>query len=187
MNGTSTGSVSYTWDDNGNASTGSAHRLFNDGVNTYTYDPANRLATTINQQSQIENRYNGLGDRLQEIVNGQTTSFTMDLNPSTLLRAVSGLTQALSDGIYHYVYGNGRIAQVNTTAEYFLGDALGSVRQMTDTTGAITYARTYDPYGVIVLTGGVSQSVYGYTGEFQDSTGIVYLRRVITYLERGDS
>ena len=52
----------------------------------------------------------------------------MDLNTS--------LTQALNDGTYTYLYGNDRIAQVGTTAEYFLSDALGSVRQMTDVTDA---------------------------------------------------
>ena len=92
----------------------------------------------------------------------------MDLN--------TGLTQALSDGTYSYVYGNGRIAQVDTTAEYFLGDALGSVRQMTDVTGAITYTQSYDPYGVVSQTGGVSQTAYGYTSEWRDPAGMVYLR-----------
>ncbi len=51
----------------------------------------------------------------------------MDLN--------TGLTQALSDGTNNYVYGNGRIAQTQGGAtEYFLSDALGSVRQKTDVT-----------------------------------------------------
>ena len=81
----------------------------------------------------------------------------MDLN--------MGLTQALSDGTYNYIYGVDRIAQVDTTAEYFLGDALDSVRQMADGTGAITYARSYDPYGVVTQTSGASQTSYGYTNE----------------------
>ncbi len=40
----------------------------------------------------------------------------------------TGLTQALSDGTNHYIYGVGRIAQVNTGTEYFLGDAIVSIR-----------------------------------------------------------
>jgi hypothetical protein len=57
-------------------------------------------------------------------VNGNTTTFTMDLN--------AGLTQALSDGTKAYIYGNGRIAQAaGSGTEYFLDDALGSVRQFT--------------------------------------------------------
>jgi hypothetical protein len=104
--------------------------------------------------------YSGLGDRLQETTNGVTTTFVMDLN--------MGLTQALSDGTNTYLYGAGRIAQQHgTTTEYFLGDALGSVRQMTDANGVVTYARAYDPYGVVTQTSGASQSSYGYTSEYQ--------------------
>ena len=92
----------------------------------------------------------------------------MDLN--------TGLTQALFDGTNTYVYGLGRIAQTNATStDYFLGDALGSVRQLTNQTGAITYARAYDPYGVVTQTSGASQTTYGYTGEFT-SNNMVYLR-----------
>jgi RHS repeat-associated protein len=157
---TSVGGVTYTYDNNGN--------LRNDGVNTYTYDSANRLKTVSNQTTTISYAYNGLGDRLQETVNGVTTTFVMDL--------ASGLTQALSDGAQDYIYGNGRIAQVNgTDTEYFLSDALGSVRQLTDSTGAVTLAQGYDPFGAINYTAGSAASSYGFTNEYQ-SQGLVYLR-----------
>jgi len=89
----------------------------------------------------------------------------------------TGLTQALSDGTNTYIYGLGRIAQVNTGTEYFLGDALGSVRQLTNQGGAITYSRAYDPYGVVTSTSGTSETPYGYTNEYYgDSTQLTYLR-----------
>ena len=91
----------------------------------------------------------------------------MDLN--------AGLTQALSDGTKAYIHGNGRIAQVGAGTEYFLGDALGSVRQMTQSSGAVPYAKVYDPYGVVTAGSGTSQSAYGYTGEYT-SQGLEYLR-----------
>jgi hypothetical protein len=56
-------------------------------------------------------------------------------------------------------------AAAGTVMEYFLGDALGSVRQLTNASGAITYARTYDPYGVVASTSGSSQSAYTFAGE----------------------
>lgn len=46
---------------------------------------------------------------------------------------------------------------------------------MTNQTGAITYARTYNPYGVVAQTSGASQTAYGYTGEFT-SNDMVYQR-----------
>ncbi len=156
---TSVNGVNYTWDNNGN--------LLNDGVNVYTYNAANRLKTMTGPSVNASYGYNGMGDRLQQIHNGQTTNFMMDYN--------TGLTQALNDGTNTYIYGNGRIAQVNTSTDYFLGDALGSVRQLTNTSGAITYASAYDPYGVTTQTYGASQTAYGYTGEYS-SNDLVYLR-----------
>lgn len=158
----SVGDVAYTYDANGN--------LLEDGVNTYTYDAANRLSALNGASTTIGYTYNGLNDRLQETVNGSTTTFTMDLN--------TGLPQALSDGARTYTYGLGRIAQYNNpTAEYFLGDALGSVRQLTDSYGIVTLAKSYDPYGAVSMTAGTSQSSYGYTSEFQDSyIKLIYLR-----------
>ncbi len=151
--------LEYVWDDNGN--------LTDYGANHYEYDAANRLKSYSNETAEISYAYNGLNDRLQETVDGNTTTFTMDLN--------TGLTQALSDGTNHYIYGVDRIAQVNSASEYFLGDALGSVRQLTDQSGEITYASAYDPYGVTTQSYGTSQSAYGYTGEFT-SNDLVYLR-----------
>jgi len=157
---TTSNGVTYTWDANGN--------LLSDGIKTYTYDSANRLKAVSGQQLAIGYGYNGLGDRLQETLNGQTTTFTMDFN--------TGLTQALSDGTNTYIYGNGRIAQAEGAGtEYFLGDALGSVRQLTNNSGAITYASAYDPYGVTAQSYGASGTAYGYTNEYT-SQGLTYLR-----------
>ncbi len=156
---TSVNGVTYTWDNNGN--------LLNDGVNAYTYNTANQLKTLTSPSVNASYGYNGMGDRLQETHNGGTTNFMMDYN--------MGLTQVLNDGTNNYIYGNGRIAQVNTGTDYFLGDALRSVRQLTNSSGAITYASAYNPYGVVTQAYGASQTAYGYTGEYT-SNDLVYLR-----------
>jgi RHS repeat-associated protein len=140
--------------------------LLSDGTSTYTYDAANRL-TAVSGPSSATYAYNGLGDRYQQTVGSQTTTYVLDLN--------SGLTQVLSDGTNTYTYGLGRISQQGTSAEYFLGDALGSVRQLTNQAGAVTYAKSYDPYGVVTQASGASVSAYGFTGE-QQSNDMVYLR-----------
>ena len=104
-----------------------SYTLLNDGTNTYTYDPPNRLVSV----NAFENyQYNGLG----------------------------------------------RIAQTNTSTEYFLGDALGSVRQLSMTDGEISLAQSYDPYGSVTYTAGTSSTPYGFTGETTDANGLVYLR-----------
>lgn len=160
----------HAWDDNGN--------LLDDGVGTYTYDHANHLASvTISGMANTTFRYNGLGDRLEQTVDMHTTRYTLDL--------ASGLTQVLADGTHTYLYGNGRIAQyTGTTPEYFLTDALGSVRQLTDASGSVTLAKGYQPYGEVLESEGNANTAYGFTGEWADSTGMVYLRA--RYYEPGN-
>ncbi len=155
------GNNDYVWDNNGN--------LLEDGVNQYTYDAANRLIALSNQQSAFSFGYNGLGDRLQQTVDEETTNYTLDLN--------AGLTQVLDDGAVSYLYGLDRIAQVDgSNADYFLGDALGSVRQLTDDNGTVTLGQSYEPYGSDLGSIGSSSTSYAFTGEMVDATGLIYLR-----------
>ncbi len=83
-----------------------------------TYDRLNRLIGVSGVGISVNYSYNGLGDRLSETANSQTTHYTMDLN--------AGLTQVLQDGTNTYLYGAGRVAQYGERPEYYLGDALGS-------------------------------------------------------------
>ncbi|MFH2102928.1 MAG: hypothetical protein ABIJ39_06185, partial [Chloroflexota bacterium] len=114
--------------------------------------------------------YNGLGDRLRQVVAGTPVTYTLDLN--------TGLTQVLYDGTNTYLYGAGRIAQDGPAGtEYFHGDApsttlranLGSVRQMTDVHGAVTYTAAYSPYGERRGWQDGTQTPYGFAGEYTDS------------------
>ncbi len=76
-----------------------------------------------------------------------------------------------------YFYGNGQVAQYRgAQAEYFLGDALGSVRQMVDANGNVVLAKDYQPYGEELGHTGSGYSSYGFTAEMTDLTGLVYLR-----------
>jgi len=152
--------VTYNYDANGN--------LLNDGVNAYVYDSANRLKSLTQGANTSLFTYNGLGDRLSQTVNGQQTNYTLDLN--------ARLTQILNDGTNTYVYGNGRIAQVNTGTEYFMGDALGSVRQLTNSQGNVTLTKSYAPYGETLASSGSGVSSFAFTGEQTDASGLSYLR-----------
>ena len=86
------------------------------------------------------------------------------------------LGRVLTDGTNTYLYGLGRVAQVNTSAEYFLDDALGSVRQMTDASGDVIFTQSYDPYGVALGTSHTALGTsFDFTAEQTDPTGMVYL------------
>ncbi len=77
-----------------------------------------------------------------------------------------------------YLYGFSRLAQVQgTDAGWFLGDALGSVRQLVDEDGAVVLARDYDPYGQLLSESGSGASGYGFTREQYDHyTQFIFLR-----------
>ena len=111
----------------------------------------------------------GLGDRVSQTVGEVTTTYTLDLN--------AGLTQVLADGTNTYLYGYERIAQFSASETgYFLGDALNSVRQMTDEDGVVTLTKQYEPYGDMLSSTGSGESMYGFDGEQTDATGLQYLR-----------
>jgi len=153
--------VSYTWDDNGN--------LLSDGVSTYTYNHSNQLTGVSQGGTNYSYAYNGLGDRLRQTVGGNTVNYAIDSS--------SGLSHVLADGTNTYLYGLDRISQSYTGGkDYFLGDALGSVRQMANTSGGIVLSRNYEPYGTIYGALGNSNTAYGFTSEWTDGTGLVNLR-----------
>ena len=151
---TSVNGQTYTWDNNGN--------LLNDGTSTYTYDAANRLASVTQGTTLSSYTYNGLGDRLSQTVNSTTTNYVLDLN--------AGLTQVLADGTNTYLYGNGRIGELQPGGfAYHLGDALGSVRQLTDSGGGVRLARSFEAYGNTLNSNGTGTTTFAFTGEQWDS------------------
>jgi len=113
------------------------------------------------------------------VFNGITnviTDYTNDI--------AGGLMQALADNEHMYLYGIGRIAQYNgdgkqssTAIEYFLTDALGSVRQLVNQKGQVTLAKSYEPFVETLSSAGDGESAFAYTGEAVEAmTGYVYLR-----------
>jgi len=97
------------------------------------------------------------------------TTYTLDL--------AAGLSQVLADGTNTYLYGLGRIAQQGPeTTQYFLADALGSVRQLATSTGNLNLAQTYNPFGELNSTTGFDTTPYGFAGEWTDASGLQNLR-----------
>jgi RHS repeat-associated protein len=158
---TSVDGVPYTWDNNGN--------LLSDGVYTYTFNHANQLVGVSGAGTTVSYSYNGQGDRLSQTVGITTTNYTLDL--------AAGLTQVLSDKTDTYLYGNSRIAQYGASgAQYFLGDVLGSVRQLVDTDGEVLLAQSYEPYGEVLASAGEGTGSYGFAVEMADDNGLIFLR-----------
>jgi len=153
--------VAFTWDNNGN--------LIQDESRVYSYDHVNRLTGLMQGDNAYAFAYNGMGDRLQQTVNGVPTNYSLDLN--------RGLTQVLEDGENTYLYGAGRIGEEQPSGWiYHIPDALMSVRQLTDGSASVTFGQSYEPFGASLASTGEIQANYGFTGEWGDEAGLVYLR-----------
>ncbi|MFV2045152.1 MAG: RHS repeat-associated core domain-containing protein, partial [Anaerolineales bacterium] len=59
---------------------------------------------------------------------------------------------------------------------YHLPDALGSPRQWVGASGAIALTQSYTPFGELQASAGSLSSSVGFTGEWADPTGLVFLR-----------
>jgi RHS repeat-associated protein len=163
--------VPFIWDDNGN--------LIQDNVRIYHYDHANRLdfVSMDGDSYNFEYRCNGKSigrfgcesDRVSQTVSGVTTNYVLD--------QAAEFTQVLSDGMNTYLYGASRIGEEQPVGwQYPLGDALGSMRQLVDQSDSVTLAQSYKPYGSALNSDGSASSIFQFTGEQLDGTGLVYLR-----------
>jgi RHS repeat-associated protein len=142
---------------------------------TYTYDPENRL-TQLASGSNVIGSYadDGAGDRYAKTVGGVTAVYTLDL--------ASGLPQVLDedDGttVSRYVYGGGpRELDKGGTTYWYLPDTLGSVRLVTDSTGATPATYAYSAFGSTRKSTGTLSNEVRFTGERTDGeSGLEFLR-----------
>ena len=114
--------------------------------------------------------YNGDGLRTSATTNGSTQQFTWDQAGSELL----------SDGANDYVYGPGgqvleQVSKSTGTAFFLHTDQLGSVRLLTDASGAVVGSASYSAYGSVVSSTGTETTPFGFAGGYADPSGLVYL------------
>lgn len=105
-----------------------AGNLTSDGTTSYSYDALNCLLT----QSSTTNTFNGDGVLITQATGSNTITYTQDL--------VAPLSQVLNDGTATYIYGSGAerlFGVAGGVQTWYIGDALGSVRQTQNSLGAI--------------------------------------------------
>lgn len=162
-----TGATSYGYDSSGNRTSSTSGGV----TSTFGYDESNSLISAPNA---VTYTYDGDGLRQTRTTSTSTTHFTWDHSAS--------VPHLLSDDANYYVYGpNGRpleqISIATAAVSWLHTDQLGSVRLLTDSTGAVTGTKTFDPYGKVVATTGTATSPFGFSGEYTDAdSGFIYLR-----------
>jgi RHS repeat-associated protein len=154
-------SQSFTYDANGN--------MTSDGTRTFTWDAENRLLqiTYPGTGNSTQFAYDGLGKCVQivETTNGTVTStkqFIWCGNSRCEVRDGSGnlLNQYFALGQVNFSGGTG-------TNYFYTKDHLGSIREMTDSSGTIQAQYAYSPWGEVTKLQGSLDSDFGFTGAYR--------------------
>ncbi|MBU2569647.1 MAG: hypothetical protein KJ725_06325 [Gammaproteobacteria bacterium] len=159
--------ISHSYDSNGN--------LTSDGVNTYNYDPENRLINAVTPGHTASYSYDPFGRRSQKTVDAISTSYLYDGNQ--VLMEYDGAGQLLR----RYVYGTGidepvALVTPGNSHYYYHFDGQGSVIALTDSIGQAAERYRYSPFGESSDSSPLGNP-YRYTGRRLDNeTGLYYYR-----------
>jgi len=156
--GTST--ITYTYDLNGNM-TGRGGLLT-------TWDHENRPLTISTLSGSESYSYDADGERVQVVAGSTTTVY------------LGGLWEETSSGAVKAYYSfNGQTIAVRDSTDptdpvsYLHGDHLGSVSVASGAGASTKGSQRFDPWGK-AITGGITQTRKNYTGQYLDTTGLLY-------------
>ena len=161
----------FEYDLNGNRE----KQVFAGGTTVYSYDSENRLYhVLLPDLTVVQYKYDALGRRVERSRNGGTSWERFSYDGADVVKDVR------SDGVT-VEYGNGlgiddKLWQKEGTsaAKFFTVDHLGTTRGLTDASGAMVNAFSYDAFGNSATS---SVTRYGFTGREADAeTGLMYYR-----------
>jgi RHS repeat-associated protein/uncharacterized repeat protein (TIGR02059 family) len=166
--------TNYTYDSDGQrlqASQGGST------ITSATYNGAQEVTSYNNTAANMSTAtYDGDGLRTRTTITPSGGSATTQ----DYLWDTSGPTpQLLMDSTNAYIYGPGTAAieQVKLsdgTITYLLADRLGSVRGTINASGSLTNSTSYDAWGNPQTSGGLTNTPFGYAGNYTDPTGLTY-------------
>ncbi len=167
--------VGYTYDANGNQRSA--------GASTYAYNLANALVSASVGTTTQTYSYAGDGIRLSAATGSQaakTTQYVVDR--AFALPTVVAERDGGGKLIRRYSYGLALLSQStpNKGPYWYHADGLGSVSDITSSSGTPLWWAEYQPYGLLRESGATSQAPLNpflFTGQYQDvPTGLYYLR-----------
>jgi RHS repeat-associated protein len=167
-------------------------------ITTYTYDPAGRLDSVSSPSETVDYTWDGNGNLLSTSsgdqytwtsqnmmttasVGGTQQTFQYDATGARvssdgvplLWDRVGELTQLVHDGTNTHLSD---LASTSAgTTGWHIGDRLGSVRGTVDSDGTVVSTSSYTAHGEVRGQTGTPGPL-GFTGQYQDPTGLLHLR-----------
>jgi RHS repeat-associated protein len=155
---------SFIHDPNGN--------LTSDGQRTYEWDVEDRLVGVNHGSRRSEFRYNGGGQRVR-VVEKDGATVLSDRRYLWCGLAICDERDAAGISVTRRFFRQGM--QEGGAAYFYTRDHLGSVREMTDATGAVRARYDYDPFGRQAKVSGDKDAPFGFTGHFVHSPSALLL------------
>lgn len=159
-----------TYDNNGN--------MTGDGTYTFEWDAENRLTAVVKGALRSEFTYDGLSRRVR-IVEKNGTTVTSDKRFLWVENEIAEERDATGATVTKRYYPSGVL--IGTTKYFYTRDHLGSIKEMTDNTGAIAARYEYDAYGTRTKVSGTLESDLGFTGHFFHVPSGLYLTKYRAY------
>ena len=171
--------TTYSYDANGNTLSRAAATT----TDTYTYDFENRLIAgdlqSGSQPGPVAYTYDADGIRSSKTAGGATMQYLTDKNQpfAQVLLETDGTTPV------SYVYGDDLVSmkRPDSGTSYYHYDGQMSTRALTGGTAAPTDTYTYDAFGNLLATTGMTVNNYKYTGEQYDPNVAFYYLRARYY------
>jgi RHS repeat-associated protein len=174
----SDGTATYEYDDAGRLTA----ILGGPRAATFAYDGLGRLTTVVTTGSAlgehtVEYEYDAVGLIIRRIADGEATSLLWDRRGRTA-HVLEELDDSGAVVARNTLGAHGVIARTTGGGTRYLhADRRGSVRGVSDASGALLSRIDYSAYGELVSSALDATLGYGFTGERHDSTtGLLYLR-----------
>ncbi len=171
--------IAYTWDADGRLKTKTGGGV----TEFFEWSSDNRLlgvkkgATKETAQAVADYTYDAQGNRVGKTVpsvDGQSeivTRYLVDSSFPVAQVVEEVVTQAGASEKTSFLWGNGLIQQSRgAQAAFHHTDGLGSIKALTDPSGAVSNSVSYDAFGIVQQRSGQASTVYGYAGEHGDET-----------------